>query len=249
MTVFTNQQLVGALQSMQEQIINIRQATADVLQPLNVAQITEQLTEELAKESPDGAVEADDMHVIELVGMLFDYMLSDDCLPDNVKALLSYLHTPYLKMAFLDAEFFEQSEHPARLLLNNLAEAGVRWVANDGTSQFDIYDKIKGTVSRVLEEFKDDVRLFAELLVDFSSYTKKVLRRQELMEKRAMEKVHGEEKLREVKIRVNNEVRKRVPMAKSYLRRFCCCCYSLGLTTWRLYYCDMGISLTAGTGQ
>ncbi|BFM05733.1 DUF1631 family protein [Halioxenophilus aromaticivorans] len=209
MTVFTNQQLVGALQSMQEQIVNIRQATADVLQPLQVAQITEQLTEQLAKEAADGAVEADDMHVIELVGMLFDYMLSDDCLPDNVKALLSYLHTPYLKVAFLDAEFFEQSEHPARLLLNNLAEAGVRWVANDGSSQFDIYEKIKTTVSRVLEEFTDDVRLFAELLVDFSSYTKKVLRRQELMEKRAMEKVHGEEKLREVKIRVNNEVRKR----------------------------------------
>ena len=209
MTVFTNQQLVGALQSMQEQIINIRQATADILQPLNVSQITQQLTEELSKESSDGAVNADDMHIIELVGMLFDYMLSDDCLPDNVKALLSYLHTPYLKMAFLDAEFFEQSEHPARLLLNNLAEAGVRWVSNDGSSQFDIYEKIKTTVSRVLEEFKDDVRLFAELLVDFSSYTKKVLRRQELMEKRAMEKVHGEEKLREVKVRVNNEVRKR----------------------------------------
>ena len=209
MTVFNNQQLVGALQSMQEQIINIRHATVDSIQPVNVAQVTEALTEQLAKESEDGHVDADDMHIIELVGMLFDYMLSDDCLPDNVKALLSYLHTPYLKMAFIDAEFFEQSEHPARLLLNNLAEAGVRWVANDGTSQFDIYDKIKATVSRILEEFKDDVRLFAELLMEFSAYTKKVLRRQELMEKRAMEKVHGEEKLREVKIRVNNEIKQR----------------------------------------
>lgn len=209
MTVFSNQQLVGALQTMQDQIINIRQATADILQPVNIAQVTSALTEELEKEAKDGAVNADDMHVIELVGMLFDYMLSDDCLPDNIKALLSYLHTPYLKIAFLDAEFFEQSEHPARLLLNNLAEAGVRWVSNDGTSQFDIYDKIKAVVSRVLEDFKDDVRLFAELLMDFSAYTKKVLRRQELMEKRAMEKVHGEEKLREVKIRVNTEIRKR----------------------------------------
>ncbi|WP_317930365.1 DUF1631 domain-containing protein [Halioxenophilus sp. WMMB6] len=209
MTVFSNQQLVGALQTMQDQIINIRQSATDILQPVNVAQVTEALTEELSKASKDGHVDADDMHIIELVGMLFDYMLSDDCLPDNIKALLSYLHTPYLKVAFLDAEFFEQSEHPARLLLNNLAEAGVRWVSNDGSSQFDIYDKIKATVSRVLEEFKDDVRLFAELLMDFSAYTKKVLRRQELMEKRAMEKVHGEEKLREVKIRVNNEIRKR----------------------------------------
>lgn len=209
MTVFSNQQLVGALSAMQSQITSIRQASADLLQPVNVSQVTAELTEELVKEAEDGAVDADDMHIIELVGMLFDYMLSDECLPDNVKALLSYLHTPYLKIAFLDSEFFEQSDHPARLLLNQLAEAGVRWVSNDGSCQFDIYDKIKNTVSRVLEEFKDDVRLFAELLIDFSAYTKKVLRRQELMEKRAMEKVHGEEKLREVKIRVNTEVRKR----------------------------------------
>merc|ERR1711916_306665 len=101
---------------MQEQIINIRHASTDNIRPVNVAQVTEALTEQLAKESEDGHVDADDMHIIELVGMLFDYMLSDDCLPDNVKALLSYLHTPYLKMAFIDAEFFEQSEHPARLL-------------------------------------------------------------------------------------------------------------------------------------
>lgn len=209
MQVFSNQQLVGALQSMQEQILNIRQASVDTIQPINVTAVTAQLSEELSKDSEDGAVDSQDMHVIELVGMLFDYMLSDDCLPDNVKALLSYLHTPYLKIAFMDSEFFEETEHPARLLLNNLAEAGVRWVSNDGSSQYDIYDKIKATVSRVLEDFKDDVKLFAELLVEFSAFTKKVLRRQELLEKRAMEKVHGEEKLREVKIRVNTEVRGR----------------------------------------
>ncbi len=209
MQVFSNQQLVGALQSMQEQILNIRQASVDTIQPVNVSAVTAQLSEELSKDSEDGAVDSQDMHIIELVGMLFDYMLSDDCLPDNVKALLSYLHTPYLKVAFMDSEFFEETEHPARLLLNNLAEAGVRWVSNDGSSQYDIYDKIKATVSRVLEDFKDDVKLFAELLVEFSAFTKKVLRRQELLEKRAMEKVHGEEKLREVKIRVNTEVRNR----------------------------------------
>ncbi|MFO1388905.1 hypothetical protein [Cellvibrio sp.] len=28
-------------------------------------------------------------------GMLFEYMLSDEHLPDSVKALLSYLHTPF----------------------------------------------------------------------------------------------------------------------------------------------------------
>lgn len=214
--VYTNNQLVGALQNLQVQAQSVTgQQIADAqpgsLAPQTVSGVSSQLVEQLQgdEDGEDGAVDPSDMHTIDLVGMLFEYMLSDDNLPDSIKALLSYLHTPFLKIAFIDKDFFEQTEHPARLLLNNMAEAGVKWVSNDGTCQYDIYDKIKTIVSRVLEEFKNDVRLFAELLLEFSGYTKKISRRQELMERRAMEKVQGEEKLREVKIRVNEEVRAR----------------------------------------
>jgi len=212
-TVYSNQQMVGALQNLQTQALGgesgLGEASPDTLVAQSYAQVSRQLTTQLQEEAEDGAVDPSDMHTIDLVGMLFEYMLSDDNLPDSVKALLSYLHTPFLKIAFIDKSFFEQTEHPARLLLNSMAEAGVKWVGNDGSSQYDIYEKVKGCVSRVLEEFKNDVRLFAELLLEFSSYTKKIARRQELMERRAMEKVQGEEKLREVKIRVNEEVRSR----------------------------------------
>ncbi|NHO68182.1 DUF1631 domain-containing protein [Aestuariicella hydrocarbonica] len=214
--VYSNNQLVGALQSLQTEALAVTgqqllSAQPGSLAPLPIAGVTAQLVNQLQAEADGSDQEVDpvDMHTIDLVGMLFDYMLSDDNLPDSVKALLSYLHTPFLKIAFIDKGFFEQTEHPARLLLNNMAEAGVKWVSNDGSSQYEIYDKIKSIVSRVLEEFKNDVRLFAELLLEFSGYTKKISRRQELMERRAMEKVQGEEKLREVKIRVNDEVRSR----------------------------------------
>ncbi|UTA47494.1 DUF1631 domain-containing protein [Simiduia sp. 21SJ11W-1] len=214
--VYSNQQLVSALQNLQTQATAVTRqfmqtddGAIEPLQPAMIAQVERDLTQRLREQSEDGAVDGEDLHTIDLVGMLFEYMLSDDNLPDSVKALLSYLHTPFLKLAFIDKDFFEETEHPARLLLNNLAEAGAQWVSNDGTSQYEIYPKIKSIVSRVLEEFKNDVRLFAELLLEFSSYTKKIARRQELMERRAMEKVQGEEKLREVKIRVNQEVRTR----------------------------------------
>ncbi|WP_015047244.1 DUF1631 domain-containing protein [Simiduia agarivorans] len=214
--VYSSHQLVSALQTLQNQATAVTkqflQADESSLQPLApamIAQVERDLTQKLREQSEDGAVDGDDLHTIDLVGMLFEYMLSDDNLPDSVKALLSYLHTPFLKLAFIDKDFFEETEHPARLLLNNLAEAGSQWVSNDGTCQYEIYPKIKAVVSRVLEEFKNDVRLFAELLLEFSSYTKKIARRQELMERRATEKVQGEEKLREVKIRVNQEVRAR----------------------------------------
>jgi len=214
--VYSSEQLVGSLQNMQAEALSITSAAgfADgdlaALNPQGIAKTSSQLTKQLQEENKeDGAVDHTDMHTIDLVGMLFEYMLADDNLPPSVKALLSYLHTPFLKMAFIDKDFFEQSDHPARLLLNNLAEAGTKWVSVDGSSQYEIYPKIKSVVSQLLEKFENDVRIFAELLLDFNTYTKKISRRQELMERRALEKVQGEEKLREVKMQVNREVRAR----------------------------------------
>lgn len=219
--VFSGPQLLQALQNLQVGINAgegelIRSESLQVdsgeLQIQSVAEVSQQLSSQLldASEEDGQAVDVDDMQIIDLVGMLFDYMLSDDNLPNAIKALLSYLHTPFLKIAFIDPDFFEQTDHPARLLLNSLAEAGTRWVSNDGTAQYDIYPRIKAVVSRVLEEFQNDVRLFAELLLEFSSYTKKIARRQDLIERRAMEKVQGEEKLREVKLQVNDQISKRI---------------------------------------
>lgn len=214
--VYTQNQLVGVLEQMQTQAFSAtRQALAShesgpvPILPQTVADIGRKVMERIASETDNGAVEAGDMQTIDLVGMLFEYMLSDDHLPDSVKALLSYLHTPFLKIAFIDKGFFEQPEHPARVLLNSLAEAGVRWVSNDGSDQYDIFARIKATVFRLLQEFKNDVRIFAELLIGFNAYTHNVARRQELMERRALEKAQGEEKLREAKIQVNTEVRSR----------------------------------------
>jgi len=181
--------------------------------PQSVQAVNQQFLSQVQAEGGEGeepgVVDPSDLDTIDLVGLLFEYMLSDDNLPDSVKALLSYLHTPFLKMAFIDKDFFEQTDHPARVLLNSLAEAGARWVSNDGSSQYDMYSKIKATVFRLLAEFKNDVRLFAEVLLEFNAYTHNLARRQELMERRALEKVQGEEKLREAKQRVNDEVRER----------------------------------------
>lgn len=214
--VYDSNQLVGVLDNMQSNsLVFTQQAFANVgtgvvnLSPQRVDDVSQQMMAQIAKENENGAVEATDMQTIDLVGMLFEYMLSDEHLPDSVKALLSYLHTPFLKIAFIDKDFFEEPEHPARVLLNSLAEAGVRWVGNDGTDQFEIFNKIKVTVFRLLEDFKNDTRLFAELLIEFNSYTHNVARRQELMERRALEKAQGEEKLREAKVQVNNAVRSR----------------------------------------
>ncbi len=156
-----------------------------------------------------GVFSQQDGSTIDLVGMLFEYMLKDDNIPDSVKAILSYLHTPFLKIAFSDPKFFEQSDHPARVLLNDLAEAGSKWVGNDGTAQYDVLSKIKSIVDRILSDYQADIDVVITLLNEFDAFVKNIARRQELMEKRAMERAKGEQRLREVKIRVNQTIQER----------------------------------------
>lgn len=218
--VISGDQLLAALQGLQASNVDaLGASTAQApvssgainLSPLDFQSVLQGLASQIQTKTQDrnARVADNDMHTIDLVGLVFEYMLSDENLPVRVKALLSYLHTPFLKLAFIDPGFFEQSDHPARMLLNNLADAGSRWVGNDGTDQYEMYSKIKSVVDQVLTDFKNDVRVITEILLDFNSYTKNIVRRQELMERRATEKVQGEERLREVKIRVNEEVMNR----------------------------------------
>lgn len=209
--VVSAEDLVAALQTIQLQPGQAPGGYSDgqELVPIDISQVIEQIKAQLHDEEKDGDVERGDMQTIDLVGLVFEYMLKDENLPDSIKTLLSYMHTPFLKIAFIDPGFFEKTDHPARILLNSLTEAGSRWVSNSGDSQFDIYNKIKSVVDRVLKEFDNDLKVITAILLEFSSYTKNITRRQELMERRATEKAQGEEKLREVKLCVNSEIRKR----------------------------------------
>lgn len=209
--VVSADQMLAALSVMQIAARNMVATSSSPQQApaaLDVRQVLSALGQQLQAEG--GRVSESDMHTIDLVGMLFEYMLNDENLPVSVKALLSHLHTPYLKLAFVDPAFLEQHDHPARQLLNALAEAATRWIGNDGTQQHDMYNKIKAAVDRVLREYKNDLGVIHETLAEFNGMTSSILRKQELMEKRAREKAQGEERLREVKVQVNSEMRRRM---------------------------------------
>ncbi|HNE25852.1 MAG TPA: DUF1631 family protein [Pseudomonadales bacterium] len=169
--------------------------------------VTQQMKNHLGD---DKRIAEEDGRIIDLVGMIFEYMLGDEQLPDAVKAVLSYLHTPYLKVAFLERKLFEKPEHSSRQLLDCLADAGMRWVNTDGDSQFKVFPKIKSVIRRVLTDFHNDTSLFDELLLEMREFNVKVARSVDVMERRAREKAEGEERLREVKRRVLQEVRSRM---------------------------------------
>ncbi len=150
----------------------------------------------------------DSINAIELVGKIFEYMLSDDQLPDAVKAVLSYLHTPFLKVALSDTDFLRDAHHPAKQLLDNLAEAGRRWVNNDGQSQLRIFPKIKEIVRHLMVEYSEHPEIIEELCSDMADFNLKMDKKIAVLEQRAQAKAEGEEQLRLIKRKAFHEIKR-----------------------------------------
>jgi hypothetical protein len=153
-----------------------------------------------------GNVGAVDGMIIDVVAMLFDYILDDADIPSGMKALIGRLQIPMLKVGMLDKSFFSRKAHPARRLLNVLAEAAVGW---NGEQDQALYKKVDMVVQRVLAEFESDIALFAELLEDFEHFVAKEREKAQHHEAQSALMVQGKERLRLAKQRVRIEVERR----------------------------------------
>ena len=104
-----------------------------------------------------------DAMTIDIVAMLFDYIFDDRQIPASVKALLGRLQIPLLKVALIDKSFFSSKAHPARRLLDLLAESSIG-LGESGDRQAAALKMIEEVVDKILEEFETDVALFAGLV-------------------------------------------------------------------------------------
>ncbi len=106
---------------------------------------------------------------IDIVAMMFDYILDDKHLPDAMKALIGRLQIPVLKVAILDQDFFSKRSHPARRLLDTLAAAAVG-AGEENRDDAALYEEAERVVHRILNEFEDDVGIFAGMLAELDEF-------------------------------------------------------------------------------
>jgi hypothetical protein len=135
-----------------------------------------------------------DTQVIDLVGMMFEYMLNDADIPNVAKAELSRLHTPYLKVAIMDRTFFSDNEHTAHILLNELAQAGAHWVFEEAPER-GIFPCIRKIVARIIFEFVNDLNIFNELLETLRSNIDDLEVKANRIEEHSRQAAEGKEKL------------------------------------------------------
>jgi hypothetical protein len=157
-------------------------------------QLEQLLTRVSVRSGKSRIVDGADEDVINLIAMVFDCILEDPNLPDSLKALIARLQIPMLKVAVLDKSFFSRGSHPARRLLNEIADAAMGWGDCSGEARDSLYLRIEQVVQRLLTEFVDDPAIFSELLADFLAFTSDERRRSELLEQRLRDAEEGRAK-------------------------------------------------------
>lgn len=149
------------------------------------------LTRVSVKSGKSRVVEDADEDVINLVALLFEFILKDTAVPDAFKALIARLQVPLLKVAVQDKSLFSRASHPARRLLNEIASAAMGWSPSDDYLRDSLYLRIEQVVQRLLNEFVEDPAIFSQLLAEFSAFTAEERRRCELLEQHTRDAEEG----------------------------------------------------------
>jgi hypothetical protein len=155
-----------------------------------------------------------DEDLINLVSMLFEFILDDYNLSAPVQVLISRLQIPILKVVIRDKSFFSQAKHPARRLLNSLARAGIGWSSSDEKTKDKLYNQIHNIVQRILNEFDGDIALFETLNQEFEQFLERENRKASLVEQRTRESERGRIKSQTAQQTVDNLLKEKVSRYK-----------------------------------
>jgi len=164
---------------------------SQALAPLDVRQMLDQA---LTASMPTAAMSINqpDDDAINLVAMLFQYILDDRNLATAIKGLICRLQIPIVKVAMQDKSFFSTAGHPARKLLNEIAYASMGWSGQVDNVRDPLYDKVSEVVSRLVEG--NSVELYQEVLTDFVAFVELTRRRTKLVEQRTINAEDGKAK-------------------------------------------------------
>ncbi len=171
-------------------------------------EIRRELLEQLRQDAPEGAtpqLSAEQGDTVDLVGMLFEQIAQEVRPHTPGGSLLAQLQLPLLRVALQDRDFFTERAHPARLLLEAVAETSACWSSEDEIDR-DLVQKMGVLVRRVNEEQTSDPALFRDLMTDLTGHLTTQQRKAEVTERRHVEAARGREKLEIARLRAEEAI-------------------------------------------
>ena len=176
------------------------------------ASLAAQLRQQMAQSARKLGVTGDNLNLdgldgdaVDLVALLFDVLLDGPQYDNRIRQKIGRMLVPYVKVAVKDRRMFLYKEHPARRLLNTVAEAceGNR---GEAPQERELLNHVDHTIDRLVAEFNEDVAIFETLEQELRAYMAQHRKRFELAEKRSAEAQRGRERLEQARASVQADL-------------------------------------------
>lgn len=182
----------------------------------SVQHVKQDVLNQLRQMTPEGRIPRlsdEDADVIDLVGLLFENLTQRGHANAAISQWMTKLQIPLLRVALRDKRFFSDRSHPARQLLNTIAESGAYWF-DEGDEDRPLAEKLQGAVDRVVSEFQEDPSVFGAALGDLSRHLQTHAKKSEVAERRHVDAARGREKLEQARLTATQAITERMTEPK-----------------------------------
>ncbi|HIE5095398.1 TPA: DUF1631 family protein [Stenotrophomonas maltophilia] len=166
------------------------------------AALVAQLRSEHGAQAQLGSHDRDNLDLLRLLMQQVQQRQRPDPVP---AALLARLQVPLARAAMADPGFFVRDEHPARELLNQVAEAGASWLGDDDVDP-QLLQRMAQSVQGLLGQDARAPEAFATANEDVQQHQRAAVHRAELTERRHVEAARGKERLELARRQANAQI-------------------------------------------
>ncbi|MEG0184559.1 MAG: DUF1631 family protein [Stenotrophomonas sp.] len=166
------------------------------------AALTAQLRSEHGAQAGLGSHDRDNLDLLRLLLQQVQQRQRPDPVP---AALLARLQVPLARAAMADPGFFVRDEHPARELLNHVAEAGASWLGDEDVDP-QLMQRLAQSVQGLLGQDARSPEAFAAANEEIQQHQRAAAHRAELAERRHVEAARGKERLELARRQANAQI-------------------------------------------
>ncbi len=208
-------QLMNILTNIQK---SLEERNTDQLQPTSTEDVNKidisssvgEMLQETQKEGVISAVDGQSSDIINLVTLLYDAIWQDESVPIPIKELIGRTQITIIKIALSDTTFFNKEDHPARMILNEFAEAGIGWTEVDNLAEDPLYKKIESLVAKIQQNYDGNLAFIENLIKDFRSFKAKEIAKTRQLEQSILKSKERKERLGDIEELVSQKINERI---------------------------------------
>ena len=163
----------------------------------SVQSIKQHIQAQLSQRSSNGqalTLAPEDSDAIDMVGLLMDNALQNFKPDSATSQLMGMLQAPLVRIVLDDKSFFENHVHPARRMLDTLAETGMNWLDVADRDE-KLYTNVFDIVSNMSANYDGDSQTLLNAYEETNRLLQTLIRKAEAIERRQVEIAKGRERL------------------------------------------------------